>query len=114
MVDDYSLQAYLPVSSAQLLPNVRMLAVPLLSRDTVVGLLGLFGNERLPEQTRALAESMGAQLGVAVDNARRYEEAVDLADRDPLTGLLNHRAVHARLEQELRRADRTRGSIAPS
>ena len=107
MVDDYSLQAYLPVSSAQLLPHVRMLAVPLLSRDTVVGLLGLFGNESLPEQTCALAESMGAQLGVAVDNARRYEEAVDLADRDPLTGLLNHRAVHARLEQELRRANRS-------
>jgi diguanylate cyclase (GGDEF)-like protein len=107
MVEDYSLQAYLPASSAQRLPHVRMLAVPLLSRDSVVGLLGLFGSESQPEQTRSLAESIGAQLGVAVDNARRYEEAVDLADRDPLTGLLNHRAVHARLEQELRRANRS-------
>jgi diguanylate cyclase (GGDEF)-like protein len=105
-VDDYALLAYLPAGTAALLPRVHMLAVPLLSRDTVVGLMGLFGGEDLPEQTRALAESMGAQIGVAVDNARRYQDAVDLADRDALTGLLNHRAVHVRLGQELSRAAR--------
>ncbi|MDO8688802.1 MAG: histidine kinase N-terminal 7TM domain-containing protein [Dehalococcoidia bacterium] len=38
--------------------------------------------------------------------ADRYQEAKNLADRDGLTGLLNHRAVHERLEQELKRAQR--------
>jgi diguanylate cyclase (GGDEF)-like protein len=105
--EDYSLLAYLPAGTASLLPSARLLAVPLLSRNAVVGLLGLFGGESLPDHARALAESVGAQLGVAVDNARRYEEALDMADRDALTGLLNHRAVHTRLEQELRRTERS-------
>ncbi len=38
--------------------------------------------------------------------AVRYQEARNLADRDSLTGLLNHRAVQERLEQELKRAQR--------
>ncbi|MDP2661240.1 MAG: histidine kinase N-terminal 7TM domain-containing protein [Dehalococcoidia bacterium] len=38
--------------------------------------------------------------------AIRYQEARNLADRDSLTGLLNHRAIHERLEQELERAQR--------
>jgi len=39
-------------------------------------------------------------------------EAVDRADRDPLTGLWNHRAFHRRLEQESDRAQREGGSLA--
>ncbi|TAK35027.1 MAG: diguanylate cyclase [Chloroflexota bacterium] len=38
--------------------------------------------------------------------AYRYNEARHLADHDPVTGLLNHRAIHARLEQEVQRAGR--------
>ena len=35
------------------------------------------------------------------------QEATERADRDPLTGLLNHRAFHHRLEEETARAERT-------
>jgi diguanylate cyclase (GGDEF)-like protein/PAS domain S-box-containing protein/putative nucleotidyltransferase with HDIG domain len=38
--------------------------------------------------------------------ARQYKEARYLADRDSVTGLLNHRAVHQRLGQELARCGR--------
>ena len=43
---------------------------------------------------------------------RMLSEAVDQADRDPLTGLWNHRAFHRRLEQESDRAEREGGSLA--
>ncbi len=38
--------------------------------------------------------------------ARRYEDAMHLADRDSVTGILNHRAIHERLDRELKRARR--------
>ncbi|TAK33966.1 MAG: PAS domain S-box protein [Chloroflexota bacterium] len=38
--------------------------------------------------------------------ANRFDEAVYLADHDPVTGLLNHRSIHARLEQEVHRGRR--------
>jgi diguanylate cyclase (GGDEF)-like protein len=39
-------------------------------------------------------------------------ELADRARRDPLTGLLNHRAFHARLAEELARSRRYRGRLA--
>lgn len=39
-------------------------------------------------------------------------EAEDRADRDPLTGLLNHRAFHRRLREEIARAEREQTHIA--
>ena len=39
-------------------------------------------------------------------------EAVDRADRDPLSGLWNHRAFHRRLEEEADRAQREGTSLA--
>jgi len=45
------------------------------------------------------------QLEASKDRLRdRYQEAKTLADQDPLTGLLNHRALFERLEQALHRA----------
>ena len=46
---------------------------------------------------------------MALENARLYENARRLADRDPLTGFFNHRYLHERLAEEVVRAARTRG-----
>ena len=46
------------------------------------------------------------------DQARALREAEERADRDPLTGLLNHRAFHRRLEEEADRAQRDGTSLA--
>ena len=43
---------------------------------------------------------------------RLLSEAVDRADRDPLTGLLNHRAFHKRFEQEANHAAHEGSSVA--
>jgi len=53
------------------------------------------------ERERLLAQTEGL-----------LSEAVDRADRDPLTGLWNHRAFHRRLEEESDRAQRAGGSLA--
>ena len=44
---------------------------------------------------------------MALENARLYETARNLADRDPLTGFFNHRYLHERLAEEVVRAVRT-------
>lgn len=87
----------------------RLVAVPLMSRGTVFGILGLLRTEEgiHDGSELQLAVAIGAQLGVALESSRRYEEAKYLADRDPVTGLLNHRAIHEALEQELRRSLRS-------
>jgi diguanylate cyclase (GGDEF)-like protein/putative nucleotidyltransferase with HDIG domain len=53
----------------------------------------------------------------ALDHSReklagQYQQAKELADRDPLTGLLNHRAFFMRLQEELARAQRTGARFA--
>src|SRR5262249_5067154 len=47
------------------------------------------------------------QFAVALENARLFEEAQGRADHDALTGLLHHRAIHARLHEEIQRASRS-------
>jgi diguanylate cyclase (GGDEF)-like protein len=59
-----------------------------------------------------LAQSLASQVAVALDNARRYEDAHYLAERDPVTGLLNHRGMNKRLQQELARCARTGSQCA--
>ena len=53
-----------------------------------------------------LASALAAQIAVAFENARRFEDAHYLAERDPVTGLLDHRGMNSRLEQELARCAR--------
>lgn len=47
-----------------------------------------------------LVESIALEVGTALNNARQYCLAVDAADRDAVTGLFNHRAIHQRLDQQ--------------
>lgn len=84
------------------------LVAPVVASGQILGALVLCGFGDGPAGGPAdlqFAEAMGAQLGQAVEEARRYEEARELADRDPVTHLLNHRAFHERLERELARSE---------
>jgi diguanylate cyclase (GGDEF)-like protein len=64
------------------------------------------------EQGPGLVRAVGAQLATAIDNTRRYEEVLRLAERDPLTGLFNHRGIHQRLAVEGRRAQQRGGMLS--
>jgi len=92
-----------------------LFVVPLASRGRALGALGLLMRDP-PTDDRAdrvvLEGSIGAQLGVALENAQQYEDVLILAERDPVTGLLNHRGLHERLDQEVCRAQRTGGHVS--
>lgn len=72
----------------------------------------------LAEITRRLEDCSSREeiLKVFMENLSRlrdmYEKQKELADRDPLTGLLNHRRLHEVLDQEINRASRSRSTFA--
>lgn len=84
------------------------LAVPLPSESGIVGLLAVFARngEGLPESALADLEALARRAGPAIDNARRFKEARQLADLDALTGLHNRRYFHETLAREVARAHR--------
>ncbi|RYG85798.1 diguanylate cyclase, partial [bacterium] len=51
-----------------------------------------------------LLANIAGEVSKALLNATRHERALDAADRDPVTGLLNHRAFHQRLQTSLETA----------
>jgi diguanylate cyclase (GGDEF)-like protein len=55
---------------------------------------------------------MANEAAMMLENARLYEDARQLADRDPLTNFLNHRSFYERLGEELLRAQRSRQAVA--
>lgn len=59
-----------------------------------------------------LLRLLADQLAIALQNARDYREKLEQAIRDPLTGLLNHRAFQERLGAELSRARREGYEVA--
>ena len=74
-------------------------AVPIFVLGVAVGALNVeSGLERqLGQWDLALIELFSQQVGVALANVTRYEEAVERATVDPVTGLPNHRSLMERL-----------------
>ena len=93
----------------------RMLTmIPLVAKGQSVGLVELtsgtlvdFDPSRL-----ALAQTMANEAAMALENARLYDAARSLADRDPLTGFYNHRFLYERLGEEIVRARRARQPLS--
>src|SRR4051794_3874539 len=78
--------------------------VPLLARDRVLGALNVYRNGVDTEFSDAeveLVERFATMAALAYDSARQRETLREQVKRDGLTGLLNHRACHERLHQEL-------------
>jgi diguanylate cyclase (GGDEF)-like protein len=56
--------------------------------------------------SRPLIEKLAGHLGLVLDNARLSQRLRELSMLDGLTRVLNHRAIHDRLAEELLRAQR--------
>lgn len=82
--------------------------VPLKSANKVVGVLYLYipADIDLQEFSRNLLESMAAQVGIAIDNARLHGETKKMACYDSLTGLANRRFMVSNLEHAIAMAER--------
>ena len=85
------------------------ISVPLRIHGTVMGVINV-NNKRnrepySPEDLR-LVEAIAGHAAVALFNARRFEETLDRAQHDPLTGLANHGYFWTLLEREMERSRR--------
>jgi diguanylate cyclase (GGDEF)-like protein len=85
------------------------LAVPLPGDSATLGYLTVFtrskGHSYSDDEVRQL-ETLALRAGPAIENARRFREARQLADLDALTGLHNRRFFHETLARECARAHR--------
>jgi diguanylate cyclase (GGDEF)-like protein len=85
------------------------LAVPLPGDTSTLGYLTVFtrskGHSYSDDEVRQL-ETLALRAGPAIENARRFREARQLADLDALTGLHNRRFFHETLARECARAHR--------
>jgi diguanylate cyclase (GGDEF)-like protein len=85
------------------------LAVPLPGEASTLGYLTLFtrtkGRSYSDDDVRQM-ETLVLRAGPAIENARRFREARQLADLDALTGLHNRRFFHETLARECARAHR--------
>jgi diguanylate cyclase (GGDEF)-like protein len=89
----------------------RVLAMlPLVAKGQSIGLVELNSRGAMTwnEERLSLARTMANEAAMALENARLYEDARNLADRDPLTGFYNHRFLHERLGEEVVRSQRAR------
>jgi diguanylate cyclase (GGDEF)-like protein len=85
------------------------LVVPVRVDGERIGTLGAFSrtsDHRFSDAAVDQLERLAQRAGPALDNARRFAEARQLADLDALTGLHNRRYFHETLERECARAKR--------
>jgi diguanylate cyclase (GGDEF)-like protein len=91
------------------------LAVPLPGEDGRLGFLTVFSrssSRSFGEDDVRELEALADRAGPAVENARRFREARQLADLDALTNLHNRRYFHETLAREVSRAHRYSRSLA--
>jgi diguanylate cyclase (GGDEF)-like protein len=89
--------------------------VPVRAEGTAVGSLGAFtrsATRRVSDDVVDELERLAWRAGPALENARRFAEARQLADLDALTGLHNRRYFHELLAREVARANRYSRKLA--
>jgi len=91
------------------------LAVPLPGETSTIGMLTVFTrspSRSFSREDRVQLEELAERAGPAIENARRFREARQLADLDALTGLHNRRFFHDTLAREAARAHRYNRRLA--
>jgi diguanylate cyclase (GGDEF)-like protein len=77
------------------------LRAPLHWQQWTIGMIGVIRwNGSFTTTEQEMLESIGVEVGTAMENARLYAIAREAADYDSVTGLYNHRAIHQRLDEE--------------
>ena len=89
--------------------DMTVIAVPLKSSGSVIGVLNLFGSPRpdgFDDTDLGTIQTFASQASVAIDNVLLHEETQLLAITDELTGLPNYRYFAMTLSKEIERAAR--------
>lgn len=90
------------------------IVIPLKAKEEVFGVLCLYfpSGTRIDHGKLRLFTALSAQLGLAIENARLFEETKALSLRDPLTGLANRRFLEIMLKECLARAERNNNQFS--
>jgi diguanylate cyclase (GGDEF)-like protein len=91
------------------------LAVRLAGEEGELGYVAIFSRSAarpFGDDVAAGLEELALRAGPAIDNARRFREARQLADLDALTSLHNRRYFHETLAREVARAQRYDRNLA--
>ena len=84
-----------------------LVSVPLLVEDRVVAVLNVYRigvDKSFSDAEVAQVERFATMAALAFDSARQRDTLREQARTDGLTGLLNHRACHERLQEEIAQA----------
>lgn len=98
----------------QLKKTIALMAVPTIHKGRVMGVF-LFCDPNdggFDSDDVTLISALGAQTALAIVNAELYETTLELATSDPLTGVLNRRAMVKQIEFEMARAERFGTEVA--
>ncbi len=89
-------------------------AFPIETNQRLSGLLALGGRtvEKLDGEGRAFLTQLANQAHIVMENSRLFERVQNLAIRDSLTGLFNHRHTMELLGREVERAGRYPGGVS--
>lgn len=85
-----------------------LICAPFKGRGQVIGVINAYrlGGEVFDEASYELMVASASQIGMALENARLFEETKNLAMRDGMTSLYNYRHFSERLNEEFERAKR--------
>src|SRR4051812_28257613 len=115
VVEDVTSDAELaPLGEDPLRPLRTVCAAPLRYRGERTGVLCALASGAgtfLPADVE-LVHNFATQAAIALGNAEQFAAQRELASRDALTGLLNHREFHEALSREIARCRRHGGSVS--
>jgi len=89
-------------------------AIPIMAKEQILGLMAVASHSarQFSQSAIRLLTTINNQIGMAIDNARLYERALQLAFTDTLTGLYNRRYLLEELDREFARVNRNESSLS--
>jgi len=115
LLDDAGASAFGPTDSSKPVPARSVLAVPLLSRGRLIGVVTAVDRARAGHFTNQDARLLSTLLepaGVAIDNALLLRKSQELSITDDLTKLYNSRFLNSTLRREVERSKRYRTPVS--
>jgi diguanylate cyclase (GGDEF)-like protein/PAS domain S-box-containing protein len=114
LVEDVSADKRFSPSSGKIGDIQSFAVVPVMSKEKILGVIGVGSpsHREFPDWEVRMLGTIANQIGMAIENARLYEHALELAFTDSLTGLYNRRYFMEQIEREFIRANR--GKVALS
>lgn len=90
------------------------ISVPMIHKGKVLGVIDLFNqaSKSFDADDEALLSALAALVALTIVNAELYETTLELATSDPLTGIMNRRAMVRQIQYELARSQRFNTQMA--